>query len=88
MKGVFEKIADPTVKVRVYSPGFSCKFSDVVAFQKTCASVLSVMAMTMSTTRESIKFKLMGTKEDIGSWGHEYVRWELFSCVDSILVLF
>ncbi|GAV08369.1 hypothetical protein RvY_18076 [Ramazzottius varieornatus] len=42
--------------------------------KKTAASVLSVMAMTMSSTRESIKYKILATEEDIGAWGHEYVR--------------
>ncbi|XP_055338382.1 26S proteasome non-ATPase regulatory subunit 2-like [Paramacrobiotus metropolitanus] len=42
--------------------------------KKICASVLSVMSMTMSSTRESIKYKMLATKEDIGAWGHEYVR--------------
>jgi len=40
------------------------------------ADILSVLAMTMAEpgTRECLKFKLEGTKVDIASWGHEYVR--------------
>ena len=40
------------------------------------ADVLSLLAMTMSEegTRESLNFKLLGSREDLGSWGHEYVR--------------
>ena len=40
------------------------------------ADVLSVLAMTMSPpgNRECLKYKLLGTKVDISSWGHEYVR--------------
>eukprot|EP00128_Syssomonas_multiformis_P017422 Colp12_sorted_trinity150504_noHs@33728 len=39
------------------------------------ADVLSVLAMTMEEgTRESLKFRLLGTSESLGSWGHEYVR--------------
>ncbi|GBG62353.1 hypothetical protein CBR_g30307 [Chara braunii] len=40
------------------------------------ADVISVLAMTMSEegTRESLKYKLHGSLDDIGSWGHEYVR--------------
>lgn len=40
------------------------------------ADVLSVLAMTMSEdgARESLKFRLLGSTGDLGSWGHEYVR--------------
>ncbi|KAL5724264.1 26S proteasome non-ATPase regulatory subunit 2 A [Ranunculus cassubicifolius] len=40
------------------------------------ADILSVLALTMSAEgeRESLKFRLLGSKGDIGSWGHEYVR--------------
>ncbi|GFS30593.1 26S proteasome regulatory subunit S2 1A [Actinidia rufa] len=40
------------------------------------ADILSVLAMTMSTEgeRESLKYRLLGSEGDIGSWGHEYVR--------------
>lgn len=40
------------------------------------ADVLSVLAMTMGEEggRESLKFKLQGSIDDIGTWGHEYVR--------------
>jgi len=26
--------------------------------------------------QESLKYRLLGSEGDIGSWGHEYVRWE------------
>jgi 26S proteasome regulatory subunit N1 len=44
--------------------------------KKLCADMMSVLAMTMSerSTFECLKFKLQGTRVDIGSWGHEYVR--------------
>ncbi|KQK17376.1 26S proteasome non-ATPase regulatory subunit 2 homolog A isoform X2 [Brachypodium distachyon] len=40
------------------------------------ADILSVLALTMSTEgkRESLKYCMMGSHDDIGSWGHEYVR--------------
>eukprot|EP00252_Welwitschia_mirabilis_P007291 TRINITY_DN1852_c1_g1_i1.p1 TRINITY_DN1852_c1_g1~~TRINITY_DN1852_c1_g1_i1.p1 ORF type:complete len:893 (+),score=200.52 TRINITY_DN1852_c1_g1_i1:210-2888(+) len=40
------------------------------------ADILSVLALTMSAEgeRESLKYRLLGSKGDIGSWGHEYVR--------------
>jgi len=33
--------------------------------------------MTFSDNKESLKYRLMGSKEEIGSWGHEYVRYQL-----------
>ena len=40
----------------------------------TCADIVSVLAMTMSDKRECLKYKLMGFSNDVGDWGHEYVR--------------
>ncbi|XP_057509334.1 26S proteasome non-ATPase regulatory subunit 2 homolog A-like [Actinidia eriantha] len=44
--------------------------------KKFLAGILSVLAMTMSAEgeRESLKYRLLGSEGDIGSWGHEYVR--------------
>lgn len=44
--------------------------------KKYMADILSVLALTMSAEgeRESLKFRLLGSEGDIGSWGHEYVR--------------
>ncbi|CAL1394127.1 unnamed protein product [Linum trigynum] len=44
--------------------------------KKYLADVLSVLALTMSAEgeRESLKYRLLGSEGDIGSWGHEYVR--------------
>ncbi|XP_019413576.1 PREDICTED: 26S proteasome non-ATPase regulatory subunit 2 homolog A-like [Lupinus angustifolius] len=44
--------------------------------KKYLADILSVLALTMSAEgeRESLKFRLLGSSGDIGSWGHEYVR--------------
>ncbi|KAI3844239.1 hypothetical protein MKX03_032310, partial [Papaver bracteatum] len=43
---------------------------------KYLADILSVLALTMSAEgeRESLKYRLLGSEGDIGSWGHEYVR--------------
>jgi 26S proteasome regulatory subunit N1 len=30
--------------------------------------------MTISETRECLKYRFLSSKDDIGSWGHEYVR--------------
>ncbi|CAG8471978.1 12679_t:CDS:10 [Acaulospora colombiana] len=39
------------------------------------ADILSVLAMTYDEgKRDSLKFRLRGSREDPGSWGHEYVR--------------
>ncbi len=40
------------------------------------ADILAVLAMTMAKigTRELLTFKLAGTRGDLGSWGHEFVR--------------
>jgi 26S proteasome regulatory subunit N1 len=44
--------------------------------QKTLADVLSVLGMTYSGEGklESLKYRLLSTIDDMGSWGHEYVR--------------
>ncbi|KAJ8299161.1 hypothetical protein KUTeg_023221 [Tegillarca granosa] len=42
--------------------------------KRFCADIISVLGMTISDGRESLKFRLIGSKEAIGSWGHEYVR--------------
>lgn len=39
-----------------------------------CADVISVLAMTMSETRECLKYRLVGSEGQIGDWGHEYAR--------------
>ncbi|KAJ3309947.1 proteasome regulatory particle base subunit [Boothiomyces sp. JEL0838] len=44
--------------------------------KKFLADTLSVLAMSYADegTRDSLKYRLLGTQEDAGSWGHEYVR--------------
>ena len=46
------------------------------ALSPKLADVLSVLAMTMAEegSLESLRFKLLGDREDLGGWGHEYVR--------------
>lgn len=39
-----------------------------------CADIVSILAMTISEERECLKYRLLGSREEIGSWGHEYVR--------------
>eukprot|EP01027_Heterolobosea_sp_BB2_P017777 GEZU01025151.1.p1 GENE.GEZU01025151.1~~GEZU01025151.1.p1 ORF type:complete len:915 (-),score=306.66 GEZU01025151.1:111-2855(-) len=40
------------------------------------ADTLSVLSMTMAPpkSRSTLRYKLQGTLEDIGSWGHEYIK--------------
>jgi len=42
--------------------------------KRFCSDIISVMGMTMSEGRDSLHYRLTGSKEEIGSWGHEYVR--------------
>ncbi|KAA0194384.1 hypothetical protein HAZT_HAZT001318, partial [Hyalella azteca] len=42
--------------------------------QKFCSDILSVLSMTVSEERECLKYRLTGLREDVGAWGHEYVR--------------
>uniref|UniRef100_A0A0E0HUX2 26S proteasome non-ATPase regulatory subunit 2 homolog n=1 Tax=Oryza nivara TaxID=4536 RepID=A0A0E0HUX2_ORYNI len=45
--------------------------------KKYMADILSVLALTMSAEgeRESLNYRMIGSEGDIGSWGHEYVRY-------------
>jgi len=42
------------------------------------ADIISILAMTMPSEKygvgEALKYRLLGSHEEIGSWGHEYVR--------------
>ncbi|GLV43279.1 Regulatory particle non-ATPase 1 [Carabus blaptoides fortunei] len=42
--------------------------------KKMCADVVSVLAMTMGDKRECLKYRLLSDLDQIGEWGHEYVR--------------
>jgi len=39
-----------------------------------CADIVSVLAMTSIDTKEVLKYRLLGSNQDIGMWGHEYIR--------------
>ena len=45
------------------------------AVQRFCADIVSVLAMTLSEGRECLEFRLKGSSEPVGDWGHEYVRY-------------
>ncbi len=38
--------------------------------------------MTISDKRECLKYRYLSSKETVGSWGHEYVRFNLFYLFD------
>ncbi|KAF8373234.1 rpn-1 [Pristionchus pacificus] len=44
------------------------------AIQKECANLISVLAMTSDEPIDCIIYRLKGTQEPVGDWGHEYVR--------------
>lgn len=48
--------------------------TSLLLLQRFCADVVSVLAMTMSGERECLKYRLVGSQEELASWGHEYVR--------------
>jgi len=52
------------------------KAADTDPTKPMLADVLSLLAMTMGEEgkRESLKYRLLGMRDDVGSWGHEYVR--------------
>lgn len=43
--------------------------------KKFCANIISVLAMTMGEGRECLKYRLVSDLDQIGEWGHEYVRY-------------
>ena len=79
LKQIHEKIVDQTTKVRLAivlnSSFFSCCIIMFCILKKFCADVISVLGMTMSEGRDCLKYRLLGSHEEIGSWGHEYVRY-------------
>ena len=38
------------------------------------AIVLTYKSLLVKLSQESLKYRLLGSEGDIGSWGHEYVR--------------
>ncbi|XP_066158811.1 26S proteasome non-ATPase regulatory subunit 2 [Euwallacea fornicatus] len=42
--------------------------------KSVCADIVSVLAMTMGSGRECLKYRLSSDLDKIGEWGHEYVR--------------
>ncbi len=46
------------------------------------ADVLSVLAMNSGAegARESLHFRLAGSNDSVGDWGHEYIRYKCGRC--------
>ncbi|KAF1757324.1 hypothetical protein GCK72_013779 [Caenorhabditis remanei] len=42
--------------------------------KKLCADIISVLAMTSDERTDTINYRILGSHEPIGDWGHEYVR--------------
>ena len=77
MIAVHEKIRDHHNKVKI---SLSCSLfflQLIIGFllsQALCADIVSVLAMTSIDTKEVLKYRLLGSHQDIGMWGHEYIR--------------
>ena len=56
------------------SPCLACVWTSALFPQRFAADIISVLAMTMSGERECLKYRLVGSQEELASWGHEYVR--------------
>lgn len=52
----------------------ACVWTSTLFPQRFAADIISVLAMTMSGERECLKYRLVGSQEELASWGHEYVR--------------
>ena len=39
-----------------------------------CADIISVLAMTNTEGTECLQYRLLGSKDGVIEWGHEYVR--------------
>lgn len=40
-----------------------------------CADIISVLAMTNTEGTECLQYRLLGSKDGLVEWGHEYVRY-------------
>ena len=50
------------------------KITDLNA-KALCADIISVLAMTNTEGTECLQYRLMGSKQGLVEWGHEYVRY-------------
>lgn len=42
--------------------------------KELCADIVSVLAMTNTEGTECLQYRLLGSKQGLVEWGHEYVR--------------
>lgn len=64
---------DGTIKVHSFIVGIV--YHEILIyslfFQKACADLVSVLAMTSDEKNDCIKYRMLGAQEPIGDWGHE-----------------
>jgi hypothetical protein len=48
--------------------------------------------MTAIDTKEVLKYRLLGSHQDMGMWGHEYIRlktiWISYFCLNKFLLVY
>lgn len=66
----------PSGKEKVWKHGPTSDFRANDTSQNALADVLSVLGMTQGDEErlETLKYRLLAPSEDLGAWGHEYVR--------------
>lgn len=73
-------VPKPLKFLRPHYPKLKTHYVDVMpkdhANKAQYADVLSILAMTLGNDqeRDSLRFRLEGTKDSVGAYGHEYVR--------------
>lgn len=71
IKAIYEKLQDTNTKVLQ-------DLCIIIFVQASCAEVVSVVGMVMYDNAEfktdTLKYRLLSKNDDIGIWGHEYVR--------------
>lgn len=50
------------------------KLENGSSIKKLCADIISVLAMTTDEQSDCLNYRLIGMREPVGEWGHEYVR--------------
>jgi 26S proteasome regulatory subunit N1 len=73
-------VPKPLKFLRQHYSGLKATFENMStgdANKAALADVLSVLAMNSGAEgpREGLKFRLAGSSESVGAWGHDYVRY-------------
>ena len=75
LKAVFESYTDATNKVCIRL----CN-SPLILLQASASDIVSLLAMTNDNEeRECLRYYKSGSRQTMGTWGHEYVRYVLLS---------